>query len=61
LLVVFLKHGLWMMCHTCIGILLEAQIDLGDDYELCYAWLMHLFMVQVNYMLIGKFLQQYIS
>jgi hypothetical protein len=29
---------------TCIGILLEAHIDLGDDYELlCYAWLMHIF------------------
>jgi hypothetical protein len=27
-----------------IGILLEAHIDLGDDYALlCYAWLMHIF------------------
>jgi hypothetical protein len=28
----------------CIGILLEAHIDLGDDYELfCYTWLMEIF------------------
>jgi hypothetical protein len=44
LLVVLLTHGLWMMWHTFIGILLEAHIDLGEDYELlCYAWLMHIF------------------
>jgi hypothetical protein len=44
LLVVLLTHGLWMMYHTCIGILLEAHIDLGDDYELlCYDWLVHIF------------------
>jgi hypothetical protein len=43
-LVVLLTHGLWMTSHTCIGILLEAHIDLGDDDELlCYAWLMHIF------------------
>ena len=34
LLVVLLTHGLWMMYHTCLGILLEVHIDLGDDYEL---------------------------
>jgi hypothetical protein len=44
LLVVLLTHDLWMMYHTCIVILLEAHIDLGDDYELlCYVWLMHIF------------------
>jgi hypothetical protein len=44
LLVVLFTHGLWMMYHTCIGILLEAHIDLGDDYELlCYGWLMQIF------------------
>ena len=38
LLVIFLIDGLWMMQHTCIDILLEAHIDIGDDYELlCYA------------------------
>jgi hypothetical protein len=31
------------------GILLEAHIDLGD----VGAWLMHLFMVQVDYRLFG--------
>ena len=37
LLVVLLTHGLW----TSILVLLEAHIDLSDDYELlCYAWLM---------------------
>ena len=33
LLVLLLKHGLWMMYHTFIGILLEAYIDIGDDYD----------------------------
>jgi hypothetical protein len=46
LLVVLLTHGLWMMYHTCLDILLEAHIDLGDDYEfLCYAWLMHILVI----------------
>jgi hypothetical protein len=45
-LVVLLTHHLWMMSHTCLGILLEAHIDLGDDYQLlCYACLMHILVI----------------
>ena len=31
LLVVILTHGLWMMWHIWLGILLEAQLDLGTS------------------------------
>jgi hypothetical protein len=45
LLVVLLTHGLWMINHTCLGILLETHIDLDDDYKLCYVWLMHILVI----------------
>ena len=34
------------VAHTCLGILLEGHIDLGDHYELLlYAWLMHILVI----------------